>query len=211
MDCGESLDKNCLILGFSELLGVLILVGSLFLRVPQILSIFKAKNAAGVSVNMYHLENIVCIIAAAYGFRTSMPFDAYGESYSLLIQNCIIIAQIHIYDEKVNPIVLILTICWFCLFLNIIPVYVLNWLIVFVPIPINIFSRLPQIWKLYIEGSVGAVSLLMFVVSTCGSLARIFTTITEVSDVYILIGCISSFLLNATITAQLFYYKMTTK
>ncbi len=194
----HEIGKNILLVGLSRILGVLILFGSLFLRIPQIVAIFKAKSAAGVSMNMYHLENIVCIIAAAYGYRISMPFGTYGESYSILIQNCVIIGQIHLYNEKINVFVALFTASWFCLFLSIIPIFVLNWMIIL-------------IWKLYQEGSAGSVSILMFIVSTCGSLARVFTTLTEVSDDFILLGCISSFLLNAVITAQLFYYKITEK
>ena len=199
--------SECLPLILSKILGICILIGAFFVRIPQIYCIIKTKSVQGINDVMYYLENISCIISAAYGFRMMIPFTTYGENYFLLVQNSIILAQIYYYERRfIFPLAIFCSL-WFALFFEIIPLSVLTWTVIFIPIPLNILSRLPQIWQLYHEKSAGSVSLFMNFANTCGSLVRIFNIVAESFDIYMLTGYIVSFTLHVIITTQITYYK----
>lgn len=200
--------NSCFTIFISELLSICILIGSFFVRIPQIFCILKARNVHGISDLMYYFENISCIISIAYGFRTSMPFTTYGENYFLLIQNFIILFLIYFFDGRFNYKMGLFSFSWFYLIIpDIVPMAALNWIIICVPIPLNILSRIPQIWKLYQDKSPGSVSILMNIANTGGSLIRIFNIITETFDIYILMGYIVSLTLHLIIVTQLLYYR----
>jgi mannose-P-dolichol utilization defect protein 1 len=191
----------------SKVLSICILVGAFFIRIPQIFCILHARSTRGISDLMYHLENISCIISIAYGQRTHMPFTTYGENYFLLGQNFIILFLIYYFEGRIRAQIGFFTLLWFVLLFDAVPLEILNWIIICVPIPLNIISRIPQILELYREKSPGSVSLLMNIANSGGSLIRIFNIITESFDIYILLGYIVSFSLNSIIVCQLVYYK----
>lgn len=199
--------NSCFTIFLSKILSIGILIGAFFIRIPQIFCILKARSTQGISDLMYHFENISCIISMAYGFRTGMPFTTYGENYFLLIQNYIILFLIYYYERTLHYRIGCFSVLWFILFYQIIPISFLNWVVICIPIPLNIISRIPQIWLLYQEKSAGSVSLLMNVANTGGSLIRIFNIITETFDIYILMGYIVSLSLHLIIVSQLIYYK----
>ena len=208
---------ECVSLLISKLLGYLILAGSFMLKVPQILSILSARSAEGVSSSMYYLDSLVMIVCASYGLRTGMAFSTYGESYFLLLQNLVILGQIHFYSRRLPSFFAQLALfAAFALYFTgllplALPLPLLTTLQSVLPIPVGALSRIPQIIALYRSGSAGSASFVMFLMNTAGALARVFTTMTEVQDLAVLGGYISSSCLNGIITAQIFYYSFIRK
>jgi mannose-P-dolichol utilization defect protein 1 len=63
----------------SQGLGTGILLGSLLVKVPQILKITRGKSARGLSPLSFELETLGLCIVATYGFIMQLPFSAFGE------------------------------------------------------------------------------------------------------------------------------------
>jgi mannose-P-dolichol utilization defect protein 1 len=70
----------------SKLLGYAIILGSILVKLPQILKIVSSKRIDSLAPSMYILENIGYTIVFGYNFRQGYPFSTYGENIFLLIQ-----------------------------------------------------------------------------------------------------------------------------
>lgn len=74
-------------------------------------------------------------------------------------------------------------------------------------------SRGPQILENYRNKSTGVLSLITFVLACAGNYARVFTTLVEVPDKLVLVGCAHQFnivlsaVLNTTILGQIVAYR----
>ena len=68
---------------------------------------------------------------------------------------------------------------------------------------IGMASRVPQIYQNFRAGSTGQLSIITYFLQFAGSLARVFTTFQEVSDVKILASFVSSTVLNGIIVVQI--------
>ena len=69
-----------------------------------------------------------------------------------------------------------------------------------------IISRLTQIWANYQNGNTGKLSSVTVFAFALGSLARVFTTLSEVDDIIILTGFIVGTVLNFILVFQVLYY-----
>ena len=86
-----------------QLLGVGIIAGACFVKVPQIMALRASRSADGLSAVGFELENVVYIIHAAYGYLLRLPFGAYGEAGIMLIQNSVLLALLYRY-AAVSPL-----------------------------------------------------------------------------------------------------------
>jgi len=75
---------------------------------------------------------------------------------------------------------------------------------------IYISSRLPQVLKNLSSKSTGELSASTWFLNGLGGLVRIYTTLKEVKDPFVLISFTLSTLLNFTILGQIIYYKRIT-
>jgi len=71
---------------------------------------------------------------------------------------------------------------------------------------IGVASKLPQIFTIWNEGSIGQLSAFAVFNFLFGSLARVFTTLQEVNDPLILYGYVAGFALNLVLAIQTLYY-----
>ena len=69
-----------------QALGLGIIAGAAFVKVPQITALTSSKSAEGLSALGFELENIGLTIHAAYGFLKQLPFGTYGEATIMLLQ-----------------------------------------------------------------------------------------------------------------------------
>lgn len=75
----------------SKILGSMIVCGSVFMKVPQIIKIFNEKSAEGLKATMFYLDYLMLLQVAAFSVYDELPFTVYGESFFLLVQDIIII------------------------------------------------------------------------------------------------------------------------
>jgi len=200
---------KCLQFVASKLLGYLIVAGSVFLKVPQIIQIVRAKSAEGISFSMCYLELFSYSIMVAYCLHLNYPFSVYGDSVFVLIQVIILIFILHYYSNALNFRFAVGATVYFAVlsvmlggFLNTPTLSFLQSL----TIPLATSSRLPQIWQNFSSGSVGNLNFLTFFLNFGGALARVFTTISELNEPLLLLGFSLSAFLNGIIVFQIVYY-----
>jgi mannose-P-dolichol utilization defect 1 len=204
------LELTCLKLALSKALGYAIFAGSMGLRSPQIYSIVTAKKdpVAGISAMFMYLDLVVFTIMLAFGFRQDWQLSTYGEAYFMTAQDLLIVFLLHWHTRTMTSFAggfAIYALCAYAMLAGIVPFEYIQ-LLQAATVPIGIASRLPQIYKIYSEQSAGQLSLFMFLLNTCGALARVFTTLAELSDIVMLSGFAISATLNGIITAQIFYH-----
>eukprot|EP01100_Stratorugosa_tubuloviscum_P010792 TRINITY_DN469_c1_g1_i1.p1 TRINITY_DN469_c1_g1~~TRINITY_DN469_c1_g1_i1.p1 ORF type:complete len:261 (-),score=87.07 TRINITY_DN469_c1_g1_i1:36-818(-) len=199
----------CLKLLLSKLLGYAIVLGASMIKVPQLISMLKAKSAAGISQMMYYLELVVMAIGVSYNYAQKFPISTYGETILILIQDLIIIFLIHKYNKKLNFLFFFLLTTFFAILgASLTGAVDIKYLTIGLSfsIPLSIASRAIQIYTNFVTGDVGTLSFLTFFLTFLGAAARIFTTLQETSDPIILIGFCLSTLLNGIVSAQIVYY-----
>ncbi len=81
------------------MLGLGIIAGASFVKVPQISTLFGSKSAEGLAASGFELENIGLTIHAAYGFLKQLPFGTYGEATIMLLQNTALLALVYKYAK----------------------------------------------------------------------------------------------------------------
>jgi mannose-P-dolichol utilization defect 1 len=66
---------------------MVIIAGSVVLKVPQIINFVKDKSVEGVSSSMYVLETIGYTVSLLYFFLGGYPFSTYGENVFMILQS----------------------------------------------------------------------------------------------------------------------------
>jgi len=190
-------------------LGYAIILGSLGVKVPQIMKIAQNKSAEGLSMAMFILELVGYSIAVAYNYSKEYPFSTYGENLFVAVQNILILYYIFKYTTndytELVAIVAVLLGFFYASSRGVIPPGVLSTM---QGGSIFIFtaSRFPQILKNYQTQSTGQLAFTTFFVSFLGSIARIFTTMKELGDPIVLTGYILGACLNGAIVGQIMVY-----
>ncbi|CAG8436686.1 9015_t:CDS:2 [Diversispora eburnea] len=176
-------DVDCLKLLLSKGLSMGIVLGGALAKLPQIIKILSARSARGLSLGSYVLETLAMGISFSYNLRQGNPFSTYGEVAFLTLQNIIILLLILSYANRIRD-----------LFTSVLVIigstYALGqpWIIddsnlaylQALSIPISLLSKIPQIIANYQNGSTGQLSAFAIFGFTLGSIARIFTTLTEI-------------------------------
>jgi hypothetical protein len=75
----------------SKILGYGILVGSLFLQVPQLYKILKLRSVAGISRWSRYSEVPINTSSCIYHFLIGAPLSTWGENIIVLTQNVVIV------------------------------------------------------------------------------------------------------------------------
>jgi len=202
-------DLDCLKLLISKALGVGILLGGVFLKLPQIAKIITAGSVKGISLPSYLLETMAFTIGLAYNVRQANPFSTYGEGVFITIQNVIILALILYYGgSKLGLVIFLLgysALAWSLFDVAIISKDLLLFL-QGTTIFIGVASRLPQIFSIFKSKTTGQLSAITIFLQFIGSAARIYTTLQEVNDKVILAGFLISTFLNGVLAYQMVVY-----
>jgi mannose-P-dolichol utilization defect protein 1 len=202
-----NLNVVCLKLLMSKALSLLIIAGSFFLKVPQILSLMKARSSEGLTFTMFGTETFVFAVGACYGVRKGFPLSTFFENWVILAQVAVICALIFHYKKQQAFIVVYLAAL--ALFLGamlvVLPMHVVDLAFSSV-IPILVYGRAPQIYSNYRRKSTGALSFTSLFMSFGGGLARIFTTLQEAPSTLVLSGLVIGVLLNLVLIIQILVY-----
>ena len=84
----------------SKVLGYLILVGSLLIKLPQIVKIQRNRSGVGVSILSESIMSMAIFGSMAYGYKSEYPLSAYGDSYFLFIQTIVVILLVLYYKRN---------------------------------------------------------------------------------------------------------------
>lgn len=89
-----STEHSCL-----QVLGILIVLGSCIVKLPQIYNVWKSKSGEGLPVVSSELENYVYLIHVCYGVVNGLPPTAYGEAVASWIQNLILLFMLYRFQK----------------------------------------------------------------------------------------------------------------
>jgi mannose-P-dolichol utilization defect protein 1 len=181
-------------------------------KLPQIYNIISSKSVRGVSLTSYLLDTASQLIVVAYNVRQLFPFNTYGESAFLTIQNVVIILLLLAYSRgsaklpKALAFVAVTGAVTHALFsAEITPIKTLRSLLAF-SIPLSLSSKIPQIATIATSGTTGQLSSFTVFSSLLGTLARVFTTATETGDRTLWWSYVLASVLNGIIALQMLYY-----
>ncbi|KAF9955533.1 hypothetical protein BGZ72_003645 [Mortierella alpina] len=215
-------DVPCIKYAISKGLGLGIVAGGAIVKVPQIIKIVQARSAKGVSLSSYMLETLACVISLAYNIRQNNPISTYGETFFVTIQNLAILGlMLHYAGKNTSAFVILSSFLFMGNLLGrttqfthmdgsvVSSALVSQGALAFLQaatIPINLFSKVPQIIENYKNGNTGQLSAFTVFNYFAGSLARVYTTLTEVDDIIILSGFLLSTLFNCILALQMALY-----
>ena len=202
-----SADMVCLKLLISKALSAGIIAGSFLLKVPQIVTMRKARSAAGLTFTMFISEVFLFATGGSYGYRQGFPLSTYLENWVILAQVVIICVLMFHYRQQPAPMVA---------FLAAVAAYI-GYMTLYAPlayvdaafsavIPIMVYGRAPQIYYNFRAKNTGTLSLTSLLMSFGGGLARIFTTLQEAPSTLILAGYVIGVTLNGILVLQILIY-----
>lgn len=192
----------------SRFLGIGITAGSILLFVPQIIKIFSAKSAKGISLISQLLALIAAAGTASYSFNKGFVFSQWGDSFFVSVQLMIIVMQILYYSDASAYAFAFFAFCWAFIF-AVIGGYIPNDVLTGVQalgIPITVASKSIQAWQNYKLQSTGQLSLVSASLQLAGTIARVFTSVQDTGDMLLIISFAIAAVLNAALFAQFFLY-----
>lgn len=201
-------DVPCFKATLSKGLGLGIILGSLLVKVPQILKIMKNKSGEGINLFSVSLDLTAITIYMSYSFIKEFPFSAWGDTFFLAIQTVLIGVLVLFYAGQVLQSILYLVVYLaVCVILmgGFTPIDIL-WSLTSVNILIVVVGKLLQAWTNYKNGHTGQLAAATLIMLLAGSAARIFTSIQETGDPIVILTYIASTTVNALLVFQLIYY-----
>ncbi|KAJ3220249.1 hypothetical protein HDU67_003264 [Dinochytrium kinnereticum] len=202
-------DIPCIRLFISKALGFGLVLGGAIIKVPQIFKIMMRRSAAGVSFASYALETSAYIAGLAYNVRQANPFNTYGEHAFMAVANVVVVMLMFHYKSQHKRLAAVLIITFifsYSLFDSRIISDSILLSLQWVAILIGVFSKVPQILENRETKSTGQLSAVTVGLQTVGSLARCYTTVTEVGDPVILITYVVATVLNGVVSYQIWLY-----
>lgn len=180
---GFQFRQDCVGVYVAKLIGIVILVGSFALKVPQIYNIFSTKNVVGLSPSSFYTDCAAVIVTVVYNILQGNPFTSFGEQCVILVQNLILVLLLWVHS-KPGPSVLSMILVTLTLggiatgsfFLPAEHQYILP----LTTLPLMIYSRMAQIISNFQYATTGSQSIITTFLMLGGSLARLLTTIIEV-------------------------------
>ncbi|KAK7090023.1 hypothetical protein V1264_009882 [Littorina saxatilis] len=198
----------CLKVVISKCLGFGIILGSVIVKVPQIVKLLKAKSGEGISLISVSCELLAISATWSYGFASKFPFSSYGEAVFLALQTLIIAFLVLFYNGQ--------TMQAFTYVVSYVSVMVFL-LSPYAPFQLlsilqtgNAFvimaSKLIQAVTNFQNKSTGQLSVITVFLLFVGAIARIFTSIQETGDNLVVFTYVVSTVFNGIIAAQMLLY-----
>lgn len=214
-----------------------VVAGSSVVKVPQIRKVLKNDSldkkvavVKGLSLEGISLELFDALVHASYNIQNGNAFVTYGESLLIGVQNVILILLVQYFRirgklaaalslsereqikaalaELYKPFGIILGSAVFLT--KVAPLPLVSFLQI-LKIPMSVSARLLQIKQNHTIKSASHLSDITVGANTLGSLIRVFTTVQDFrtlnNDYVLLTGYTCSFLTNAALAAQCYYYK----
>lgn len=199
---------DCFKFTLSKGLGFGIILGSILVKLPQILKIVNNKSGEGINLLSVTLDLCAITIYLSYNYVKAFPFSAWGDSSFLAVQTVAIAALVLFYNKKLVQSILYIVAYYGITFIlagGLTPVSVL-WTLQGFNIPILVISKLLQAHTNYQNGNTGQLSAVTLLLLFLGSVARIFTSIQETGDNMVIITHSASAFVNSILVVQLLYY-----
>ena len=200
-----------------QFLGLLITFVSLSFKIPQIYTIIKKKSVKGLSYLSNYFDFYSILFQGLYSLHKNLSYLVYLEYFSTSIQNITIIFLSWYYSEKSSNkdyllrfIFIITTILIIIISLlkngNLIPESIWS-ILVLCGLPFMSISRISQMIKIQKEKSVGAVSLMSFVLRAAKNFIKVIVILFESKNWQLIINQLWYGILNFGVIAFYLKYK----
>ncbi|KAL7676676.1 hypothetical protein ACOME3_002924 [Neoechinorhynchus agilis] len=200
---------HCVRQFLSRVFGMIIVLGGILIKLPQLVGIWAWQSAQGVSLLAELFMMAATFTAIAYGHLKQFPLSAYGDSYSMFLQTffiVILILRYHYRSTKFIVAFIAVSACGcYALFVDIIPHQVIV-LLNAVGVLLAATSKILQIIVNQRNQSTGQLSMITLMLMLFGSLARIFTSIQETGDWTLIATYTLMTICNAILVFQCGYY-----
>jgi hypothetical protein len=200
-----------------QFLGLLITFVSLSFKIPQIYTIIKKKSVKGLSPLSNYFDFYSILFQGLYSLHKNLSYLIYLEYFSTSIQNITIIFLSWYYSEKTTykdfllRFIFIITtplIIIFSLLKNgsLIPENIWS-ILVLCGLPFMSISRISQMIKIQKEKSVGAVSLMSFLLRVIKNCFKVIVILFESKNWQLIINQLWYGILNFGVVAFYLKYK----
>ncbi|KAJ8964189.1 hypothetical protein NQ314_005070 [Rhamnusium bicolor] len=198
----------CFSATLSKCLGLGIILGSLMVKVPQIVKILKNKSSEGINMLSVTLDLTAITIYMSYSLVKQFPFSSWGDTAFLAVQTVIVAVSVLVFQDAVMKAVaylaVYLTVCYIMIS-GITPLNIL-WTLQTCNIPIVVTGKLIQAWTNFKNGHTGQLSAITMFMLFFGSAARIFTSIQETGDTVVILTNVAGTVSNSILVFQILYY-----
>lgn len=202
------------IVSFSHYLSYSVILTSLFVKVPQILSVLNARSTKGLSLSSVLLEEIGYSILLTYNFALGYPLASYFEYTVLVLQDFILIIAILHFDGLLKIHTLPAFLLYFLVYTGIafrwFPDFVLTTVISLVT-PLSFSSKFAQIKLLYTSKNPGQVSLATWGIVAYGATARVVTSCVLTGDPGVILNFCVAASMNTFISCMIVFYRQQAK
>ncbi|KJE94517.1 hypothetical protein CAOG_05150 [Capsaspora owczarzaki ATCC 30864] len=195
---------DCLSHLLAKMLGYVIILGAVFVKIPQILKIVKAGNAEGISMISNVLELAGYITTFGYNAVLNYPFSTWGEYLFLTIQSFVLLLLLVHFSKAyvLGGLAILFEVALaYSIFSGLVSGDHLKFMLL-ATIPVFAVSKIPQILTNFRNGHTGQLSAVTLSMNLGGSLGRVFTTLKQVSDPIVL----ASSFFNSVLVLQLALY-----
>ena len=211
------IEKNQLLKISQQFLGLLITFVSLTLKIPQIYTILKKKSVKGLSYLSNYFDFYSILFQGLYSLHKNLSYLVYLEYFSTSIQNITIIFLSWYYSEKSTykdyllrfifiistPLIIIFSLLKNG---NLIPEKIWS-ILVLCGLPFMSISRVSQMIKIQKEKSVGAVSLMSFILRAAKNFIKVIVILFESKNWQLIINQLWYGILNFGVVVFYFKYK----
>lgn len=200
--------STCLKIALSKALGYGIIAGATLVKVPQLVKLWQAQSAEGISLVSVLFELAGITATTAYSFAHRYPFSAWGEGLFLAVETALIAMFVLQFRGQAGRAWAFATVyVGLAAFLasGTLPMTLLAAAQV-TSVPVVIFGKLMQAWRNHKQGHSGQLSAITTGLLFAGALARIFTSLTETGDPLMVVAFVLAAVANFTVFAQVLYY-----
>eukprot|EP01040_Poterioochromonas_malhamensis_P015701 gene15701-17625_t len=197
----------------SKFLSLGIVLGSVIVKLPQIINITSTKDVKGLSPEAFYTEVPMTLLTVVYNIRQGYSFSTYGESVMILIQNIILVLLLWQYTKPIPPsftvklsVLGLFTIIGYISY-AVVPHQYLQ-ILPLMTLPMLVYSRMVQIISSWKNKTTGQLSSITVGLTFIGGLVRVFTTITDVGlDFSLLTSLGIGTVLSGVQLAQIYFYE----
>lgn len=194
---------------FANCLSIITVSICFILKIPQILTILKVKNARGINIVALLMELTSYTIMMSYNYRSGYAILSYLEYPIILVQELILIICVLYYKQMLNLASLIGSVFYLIMLASFLTGLVPIGLLVFlVPLctPIGASSKVVQLYEILRTKNSDSVSVLTWFISAFTNFTRVFTICVESMDLTLLLNfCINTFLSSSVMVAAYWY------
>eukprot|EP00949_MAST-11_sp_MAST-11-sp1_P004557 g4557.t1 len=205
----DFLDEACFKSTLSTGLSFAVILGSVILKLPQILNILRSKSVEGLAPASLYMDVLAFVPVPTYAILRGNAFMTYGEGLIVIVQNMLIVLLLWQYSK--NPPSWLTRLFYAFAFVGI--VYAAFhlpeefWpLLPGAATTLAICSRIPQIFANFRNGHTGQLALLTWLLNFVGAGARVFTSWQETKDLNLVISYSLPAVCSLVIILQIFCF-----